>query len=54
MKENSSKGKKGFGSSGGRSSAVSGTGVSSVPWMKALTASQKKEQLEGSHQQLLM
>jgi hypothetical protein len=44
--ENSSS-KNGFGSSGGRSTAaVSGMGVSSVPCVKALMASQKNEQLQ--------
>lgn len=44
-KVKSTKGRNGLGSSGGRSPTGSEKGVSRLPWMKALMASQKKEQL---------
>lgn len=47
-KVKSTNGRNGFGSSGGRSPMGSAKGDSRLPWMKALIASQKKEQLQAS------
>lgn len=44
-KVKSTKGRNGLGSSGGRSPTGSEKGESRLPWMKALIASQKNEQL---------
>jgi hypothetical protein len=44
-KVKSTRGRNGLGSSGGRSPTGSEKGESRLPWMKALIASQKNEQL---------